>query len=107
EFDLTTKQWVEDGFFRPEAKGALRWIDADTVFAVTDFGPQSSNKAGYARFAKEWKRGTPLAAATTVFEGPADNAGYGVYAERDHTPGFVRDFVLHYLDSRDTALYQR
>ena len=29
---------VKDGFFRPEAKGALGWIDADTVYVFTDFG---------------------------------------------------------------------
>ena len=38
EFDLSTKQWVKDGFFRPEAKGSLDWIDRDTVFVQTDFG---------------------------------------------------------------------
>ena len=107
EFDLTTKQFVKDGFFRPEAKGSLSWIDQDTVYVVTDFGPGSKNKAGYSRFVKEWKRGTPMASATTVFEGPAENAGYGVYAWRDHTPGFVRDFIQHYLDSTDNAYYVR
>ena len=107
EFDLVTKAFVPDGFFRPQAKGRLSWIDIDTVYAITDFGPGSFNKAGYSRFVKEWKRGTPLASATTIFEGPADNIGYGLYARRDHTPGFVRDFVLHYLTSRDTVLYQR
>lgn len=107
EFDLVAKHFVEDGFFRPEAKGQLSWIDQDTVYVITDFGPGSSNKAGYSRFVKEWKRGTAMASAATVFEGPADNAGYGVYATRDHTPDFERDFILHYLDSRDTALYLR
>ena len=38
EFDLTSKQFVEDGFFRPEAKGGLGWIDRDTVYVYTDFG---------------------------------------------------------------------
>ncbi len=107
EFDLVTKTFVDDGFFRPQAKGRLSWIDEDTVYAITDFGPGSSNKAGYSRFVKEWKRNTPMTSATTVFEGPADNAGYGLHASRDQTPGFVRDFILHYLDSRDTALYLR
>ncbi|HUH91399.1 MAG TPA: prolyl oligopeptidase family serine peptidase, partial [Lysobacter sp.] len=107
EFDLVTKQFVQDGFFRPQAKGRLSWIDQDTVYAITDFGPDSSNKAGYSRFVREWKRDTPMASATTVFEGPADNVGYGLVATRDQTPGFVRDFILHYLDSRDTALYLR
>ncbi|WP_133479209.1 prolyl oligopeptidase family serine peptidase [Cognatilysobacter segetis] len=107
EFDLVTKTWVPGGFDRPEAKGRLTWIDPDTVYVVTDYGPESRNKAGYARLAKEWKRGTPMAAATTVFEGPADNAGYGIHAWRDQTPGFQRDLILHYLDSRDTAVYVR
>jgi len=107
EFDLTSKTFVQGGFFRPLAKGRLSWIDIDTVYVITDFGPGSSNKAGYSRFVKQWKRGTPMASATTVFEGPADNIGYGLYARRDHTPGFVRDFILHYLTSRDTALYLR
>ncbi|MCW1777285.1 hypothetical protein NB693_23495 [Pantoea ananatis] len=34
----STKQWIKDGFFRPEAKGGLSWIDADTVYLYTDFG---------------------------------------------------------------------
>jgi len=38
EFDLSTKQFVQGGFSRPEAKGALSWIDADTVYVYTDFG---------------------------------------------------------------------
>src|SRR5690606_18157368 len=41
ESALTTKQLVEDGFLRPEAKGSLGWIDRDTVYVATDFGPGS------------------------------------------------------------------
>ena len=68
EFDLTAKQFVQDGFFRPEAKGNLAWIDRDTVYAITDLGEGSTNKAGYARYVKVWKRGTPLADAVTAQE---------------------------------------
>ena len=46
EFDLGTRQWVKDGFFRAEAKGALGWKDADTVYAYTDFGPGSMTPSG-------------------------------------------------------------
>src|SRR5688572_8402577 len=38
EFDLTSKTWVKDGFYRAEAKGALGWIDQDRVYVYTDFG---------------------------------------------------------------------
>ena len=53
----------------PEAKTEVAWIDADRLYVGTDFGPGSMTKSSYPRIAKEWKRGTPLAAATTVFEG--------------------------------------
>src|SRR5690606_680073 len=60
EFDLSTQQWVEDGFFRPEAKGGLQWIDRDSVYVYTDFGDGSLTSSGYPRIVKEWRRGTPM-----------------------------------------------
>ena len=92
EFDLETQTWVEDGLFRPEAKGALSWLDRDTVYVSTDFGPGSMTDSGYPRTARIWKRGTPMSDATLVIEGePTDVA---VSAGRDHSPGFVRDFAF-------------
>jgi hypothetical protein len=47
--------------------------------------------SGYPRIVKQWSRGTPMTAATKVYEGQPEDmyiAGY-----RDHTPGFERDFV--------------
>ena len=91
EFDLGAKQWVEGGFFRPEAKGGTSWIDRDTLFVFTDFGDGTMTSSGYPRVVKRWKRGTPLESATVVYEGtPTDMyiAGY-----HDDTPGYERDFV--------------
>ena len=105
EFDLTTMQWVEDGFFRPESKGALGWIDDDTVYVFTDFGAGSMTESGYPRIVKEWKRGTPLDSATLVYEGRPDDmyiAGY-----HDNTPGFERDFVSRTLAFYNDELYLR
>jgi prolyl oligopeptidase len=110
EFDLTTKQWVKDGFFRAEAKGSLGWIDRDTVFVQTDFGPAadgagSMTTSGYPRIAKLWHRGTPMASATLVYAGkPTDLA---VTAFHDTTPGFARDFVSRALDFYSDELYLR
>ena len=61
EFDLKTKA-LRQGRLRP-ARGQERvaWIDKDSVFVGTDFGPGSMTKSGYPRIVKEWKRGTPLA----------------------------------------------
>lgn len=73
EFDASTKQFVKDGFSLPEAKGSASWKDRDTVYVQTDFGPGSLTASGYPRVTKQWKRGTPLSEARTVFEGePAD-----------------------------------
>jgi prolyl oligopeptidase len=105
EFDLVDKQWVKDGFFRPEAKGGLGWIDADHVYIYTDFGPGSMTSSGYPRIAKEWKRGTPLASATMVYEGKPDDMY--IAASRDHTPGYERDFVSRTLAFYRDELYQR
>ncbi|MCB7138012.1 prolyl oligopeptidase family serine peptidase [Cellulosimicrobium marinum] len=94
EFDLVTRQFVDPadgGFHRAEAKGSLGWVDADTVYAFTDFGPGTLTPSGYPRVVKRWTRGTPLADAVTVFEG-TDEDMY-ISAWRTHTPGFERDFV--------------
>ncbi|MDR6842712.1 prolyl oligopeptidase family serine peptidase [Pseudoxanthomonas sacheonensis] len=105
EFDLTTKQWIKDGFFRPEAKGALGWKDADTVYVYTDFGPGSMTPSGYPRIVKEWKRGTPLSAASVVYEGT--NKDMYIAAYHDATPGFERDFVSRTIAFYNDELYLR
>jgi prolyl oligopeptidase len=105
EFDLTTKGWVKDGFFRKEAKGALGWIDRDTVYVYTDFGPGSMTESGYPRIVREWKRGTPIESATLVYEGKPDDMY--IAAGHDHTPGFERDFVSRTIAFYNDELYLR
>ncbi|MBV2208602.1 MAG: prolyl oligopeptidase family serine peptidase [Thermomonas sp.] len=105
EFDLTTKQFVQGGFFRPEAKGGLGWIDENTVYVFTDFGDGSLTSSGYPRVVKEWKRGTPLSAAKTVYEGKAEDMY--ISAMHDDTPGYARDFVSRTLAFYNDELYLR
>ncbi|HET9159634.1 MAG TPA: prolyl oligopeptidase family serine peptidase, partial [Caulobacteraceae bacterium] len=105
EFDVSDKAFVKGGFERPEAKGSMGWIDLDTVYVSTDFGPGSMTESGYPRVAKQWKRGTPMSAATTVFEGQASDISIGAY--RDDTPGFERDWVYRGLTFYTNELYLR
>jgi len=77
EFDARSKQFVKDGFYLPEAKGSISWKDPNTVYVQTDFGEGSLTSSGYPRMAKIWKRGTPLSAAQTVFEGESTDVGVG------------------------------
>ncbi len=96
EFDTVGKQWLKDGFTLPEAKSDLDWIDPDTVYVGTDFGPGSLTTSGYPRVVKRWTRGTPLADAVTVFEGLTTDVSAGVTV--DTTPGFERTWFTRAPD---------
>lgn len=81
EFDLIEKRFVpesEGGFVRPLAKGSLTWIDEDTVYVTTDFGPDSLTRSGYPRTVRRWQRGNPMADAEVVFEGEHSDVAVGV-----------------------------
>jgi prolyl oligopeptidase len=106
EFDVLDKRFVDGGFALPEAKSDVEWIDADTVYVATDFGPGSMTDSGYPRIVKRWRRGTPLAAATTVFEGRTSDVSAGVWLDR--TPGFERTVFTRSIDfyHRETLLLQ-
>jgi hypothetical protein len=83
-------RFVDGGFTLPEAKSRMQWKDLNEVYVGTDFGPGSMTTSGYPRIAKEWKRGTSLSTARTVYECKPDDISVTAY--RDHTPGFERDF---------------
>jgi prolyl oligopeptidase len=105
EFDLTDKQFVKGGFELPEAKLDVNWMDLDHLYVATDFGPGSMTTSSYPRIVKEWKRGTPLSSATTVYEAKADDMS--VTATRDQTPGFQRDFVIRQIAFYDSETFVR
>ncbi|MBL8520269.1 MAG: S9 family peptidase [Betaproteobacteria bacterium] len=79
EWDLTTRSFVKNGFQLKEAKGSAAWIDADSLFVQTDFGPGSQTRSGYARIVKVWTRGTPVEQARTLFEGRVEDISVNAY----------------------------
>jgi prolyl oligopeptidase len=105
EFDLESKSFVKDGFFLPEAKSTVGWVDRDSLFVGTDFGPGTLTTSGYPRIAKLWKRGTPLEKAETVFETKPEDVW--AYALHDDTKGFERDFVLRGITFFTNELFLR
>ncbi len=106
EFDLVDKRFIEPaaagsgagagGFHLPEAKSRVDWIDADTIFVGTDFGPGSLTDSGYPRVVKRWRRGQPLAEAVTVFE--AEKSDISAWVSVDSTPGFERTTFGRQID---------
>lgn len=109
EFDTVAKGFVTGGFVVPEAKSSVGWRDEDTVWIGTDFGPGSLTDSGYPRLVKEWRRGTPLESAATVFAGEQTDVSVGAYTlvqpeGRYHvvfrTPRFYRGSYHLMLDGR-------
>jgi prolyl oligopeptidase len=104
EFDMTTRQFVADGFGLPEAKSDVTWSDPDTVLVGTDFGEGSLTDSGYPRIVKRWRRASALADAETLFEGaPGD---VSVSASVDRTPGFEATLLVRALDFWNNDVYE-
>ncbi|NDK32120.1 prolyl oligopeptidase family serine peptidase [Nesterenkonia haasae] len=110
EFDLNTRCFItpeDGGFYRPQGKGGLSWIDADTVYSSTDHaGPQEDSpvtSSGYPRVARRWVRGTALEDAEAIISVAEDDmvasAGY------DSTPGFERHLATRVLGFYDSETY--
>lgn len=105
EFDLAARAFVADGFTLPEAKSDVSWIDRDRLYVGTDFGPGSLTESGYPRIVKEWRRGTPLADATTVYEAAEDDLAAS--GHQDNTPGWERAFIQRQIDFYTSELFLR
>ncbi|GAA1173182.1 prolyl oligopeptidase family serine peptidase [Nesterenkonia xinjiangensis] len=103
EFDLVTREFVDPvdgGFSKPEGKGSMSWIDADTVYVATDQGEDAVTTSGYPRTARRWRRGTRLEEAEPVVSVEPDH----MVAAAGHisTPGFERDVAVRVLGFYDS-----
>jgi prolyl oligopeptidase len=96
EFDLQTLAFVEDGFVLPEAKSDIAWLNENSLYVGTNFGPDSMTESGYPRILKIWRRGTPLEEATLLYEVSAQDLAAGVFVVRD--PEEEHDFVTRVID---------
>ncbi|MBI1732246.1 MAG: S9 family peptidase [Gammaproteobacteria bacterium] len=83
EFDTKAKRFVENGFFLPEAKSAVSWLDADTLLVGTDRGAGTLTTSGYPRTAVRWSRDTALAEAPVILEGETTDVSAQVFAEQE------------------------
>lgn len=102
EFDIAKREFVKDGFFLPEAKSQTAWIDINTLYVGTDFGPGSMTQSGYTRVIKIWKRGTSLTEAVQVFEGK--DSDVSTFVNVDRTPGFERTTIGRSTDFYNTEI---
>lgn len=73
EYDARKKSFVANGFSLPVAKSDSAWMDKNAILFGTDFGTGSMTQSSYPRIVKLWRRGEPISAAKTVFEGKASD----------------------------------
>ena len=73
EYDLGTKKFLADGFVLPDAKSDATYLDDDTVLFAT--AADGATTSSYARIVRQWRRGTPVSSAATVYEGEVSDVG--------------------------------
>ncbi len=73
EFNTEEKAFVEGGFFVPEAKSYVAWVDADTLLLGTDWGDDALTTSGYPREVRRWARGDDIDEAETQMRVSADD----------------------------------
>ena len=83
EFDVEDRAFVEGGFFVPEAKSRVSWIDSDTLYLGSDFGDGTLTDSGYPRTARIWRRGEPFSDAIEVFAGEQSDVAASVLRSWD------------------------
>ena len=101
EFSLSERAFVEAGFYVPEAKSYVDWLDEDTLLVATDWGDGSLTNSGYPREVRQWSRGTPIFASRFLYRIDATDTlvGPAVY----ESAGRKHAFLVHYLaDWNDT-----
>jgi prolyl oligopeptidase len=83
EFDLTTRSFVADGFYLPEAKGGVSWLDRDTLLLQSAYGVGMATQSGYGRTVRLWRRGTDPLTAPVIFEVAEESMAAGASIDRE------------------------
>jgi prolyl oligopeptidase len=111
EFDLSTGQFVPNGFRTPANRAFFAWLDKDTLLIEHSLNGSPTLKSGFPAVLRIWKRGTPLAAAKAIFTAqPTDSLfdidAVGVGAQRRGVLSVAKDystFDLKIIDRSGTV----
>ena len=83
EFDLSSRDFVPEGFYLPEAKGGATWLDHDTLLLSSACGEGMATSSGYARTVRLWRRGEDPLAAPVIFETDVNHMAVGADVDRE------------------------
>ena len=100
EFSLSQRQFVQNGFETPEAKGGIAWIDKDTVLVALATDTANTTDSGYPSVIYRWSRGTELTTAEVVLQGTRQDVGLWPMRFED------RDGSVHMLAAQSHTFYE-
>jgi prolyl oligopeptidase len=108
EFDLTTGQFVPDGFHIPANRAFFAWLDRDTLLVQHSLDGSPKLASGFPAVLRLWKRGTPLDQAKPVFTAaPSDSLfsvkAAGIGAARRVILSVAHDYSTFELKSIDAT----
>ena len=83
EFDLSTRDFVPDGFSLPESKSSAVWLDRDTLLLSSPLGSGMATRSGHARTVRLWRRGSDPLLAPVVFETSEKRTGVWTIVDRE------------------------
>lgn len=75
EYSLASRSFVADGFYVPEAKNSVAWIDEDHLLVGSNFGEGTMTSSGYPAQVRIWTRGQPLLQAPLMVGGRRSDVG--------------------------------
>jgi prolyl oligopeptidase len=103
EFNLTSRNFLTDGFYLPESKGGAAWLDRDTLLLSSALGEGMATNSGYARAVRLWRRGEDPLAAPIIFE--TDAGHMGVWADLDREAEDERIWFVERLGFFDSIIW--
>ena len=83
EFDMETMRFVPGGFRFTESKGAVTWLDENTLLVERNFGPETVTSSGYPFTTRLLRRGQRIEDAPELFRGEPTDVWAGVNVLRD------------------------
>lgn len=104
EFDMTTKNFVADGFVLPLTKGGASWLTDDELLIERDFGPETLTASGYPRTVRSWKRGESLKHTKIIYQTLASDAMISV--QSTHDKGLTRTLLYRRIDFFNLEIYE-
>lgn len=99
EFDLTTGQFVRNGFALPRGKQNVAWEGPDTLLISREWKSGELTTSGYPYIVRRVRRGQSLANAIEIFRGSRKDVGVTPYVFQDgsgHTVTIIERAVTFF-----------